>query len=87
MFSQQTECFRLLYPSFNEDSDSFQQDNSPYHKGQIVLSPFLEHDDDFTVLEWISHCNRAPLGCGGLRDSTPRHRRVHGCVAKKCKGP
>ncbi len=34
-----------VYPS----SDGyFQQDNSPYHKAQIIL----EHDNEFTLLKW-----------------------------------
>ncbi|MDG2595057.1 transposase, partial [Vibrio parahaemolyticus] len=38
-----------LYPS----SDGyFQQDNAPCHKAQIISSCFLEHDNEFTVLQW-----------------------------------
>jgi len=39
-----------MYPS----SDGyFQQDNAPYHKAGIISNWFLEHDNEFTVLEWL----------------------------------
>lgn len=38
-----------VYPS----SDGFfQQDSAPCHKAQIISNWFLEHDDEFTVLQW-----------------------------------
>ncbi|MDF4304838.1 transposase [Vibrio parahaemolyticus] len=38
-----------VYPS----SDGyFQQDNAPCHKAQIISNWFLEHDNEFTVLQW-----------------------------------
>uniref|UniRef100_A0A8C6WT35 Tc1-like transposase DDE domain-containing protein n=1 Tax=Neogobius melanostomus TaxID=47308 RepID=A0A8C6WT35_9GOBI len=38
-----------MYPS----SDGyFQQDNAPCHKAQIISNWFLEHDNEFTVLQW-----------------------------------
>ncbi len=30
----------------------FQQDNAPYHKAQIILDRFLEHDNEFSLLKW-----------------------------------
>ncbi len=43
---------------------------------------FLEHDNELTLLKWPpqspdSQSNRAPLGCGGTRDSH------HGCADVK----
>ncbi len=39
-----------VYPS----SDGyFQQDNAPCHKAQIISNWFLEHDNEFTVLQWL----------------------------------
>ncbi|MDF4981198.1 transposase, partial [Vibrio parahaemolyticus] len=38
-----------VYPS----SDGyFQQDNAPCHKAHIISNCFLEHDNEFTVLQW-----------------------------------
>jgi len=38
-----------VYPS----SDGyFQQDNVPCHKAHIISNWFLEHDNEFTVLQW-----------------------------------
>ncbi|MDG2580599.1 transposase, partial [Vibrio parahaemolyticus] len=38
-----------VYPS----SDGyFQQDNAPCHKAHIISNWFLEHDNEFTVLQW-----------------------------------
>uniref|UniRef100_A0A3B3QF02 Transposase Tc1-like domain-containing protein n=1 Tax=Paramormyrops kingsleyae TaxID=1676925 RepID=A0A3B3QF02_9TELE len=38
-----------MYPS----SDGyFQQDNAPCHKARIISNWFLEHDNEFTVLQW-----------------------------------
>ena len=38
-----------VYPS----SDFyFQQDNAPCHKAHIVSNRVLEHDNEFTVLQW-----------------------------------
>ncbi len=38
-----------VYPS----SDSyFQQDNAPCHKAQIISDWFLEHDNEFNLLNW-----------------------------------
>ncbi len=38
-----------VYPS----SDGyFQQDNAPCHKAQIISDWFLEHDNEFTLLNW-----------------------------------
>jgi len=38
-----------MYPS----SDGyFQQDNAPCHKARILSNWFLEHDNEFTVLQW-----------------------------------
>ncbi len=38
-----------VYPS----SDGyFKQDNTPWHKAQIILDWFLEHDNEFTLLKW-----------------------------------
>ena len=52
-----------VYPS---SDGHFQQDNAPCHKAHIW---FLEHDNEFTVLQWPpvtrSQSNRSPLGCGG----------------------
>ncbi len=31
---------------------TFQQDNAPCHKVQIISIWFLEHDNEFTVLQW-----------------------------------
>ncbi len=31
---------------------SFQQDNVPCHKDQIISDWFLEHDNEFTLLKW-----------------------------------
>ncbi len=60
----------------------FQQDNTPYHKAQIISDWFLEHDNEFTFTQMAStvtrsQSNRAPLGCGGTGDSH------HGCAADK----
>ena len=30
----------------------FQQDNTPCHKAQIISNWFLEHDNEFIVLQW-----------------------------------
>ncbi len=30
----------------------FQQDNAPCHKAQIISDWFLEHDNEFTLLQW-----------------------------------
>ncbi len=62
--------------------DYFQQVNAPCHKAQIISDWFLEHDNEFTSLKWPpqsprSQSNRAPLGCGGTRNSH------HGCAADK----
>ncbi len=41
-----------VYPS----SDGyFQQDNAPCHKAQIIAGWFLEHDNEFTLLNWPPH--------------------------------
>ena len=38
-----------VYPS----SDGyFQQDNAPCHKAHIISNCFLEHHNEFTVLQW-----------------------------------
>jgi len=38
-----------MYPS----SDGyFQQDNEPCHNARIISNWFLEHDSEFTVLQW-----------------------------------
>jgi len=38
-----------VFPS----SDGYlQQDNAPCHKAHIISNWFLEHDDEFTVLQW-----------------------------------
>ncbi len=66
-----------VYPS---SDDYFQQDNAPCHKAQIISDWFLEHDNEFTLLKWPPQSpdlNKAPLGCGGTRDSH------HGCAADK----
>jgi len=40
-----------MYPS----SDGyFQQDNAPSHKARIILNWFIEHDNEFTELKWLS---------------------------------
>ncbi len=38
-----------VYPS---SDGSFQQDNAPCHKAQIILDWFLEHFNEFTLLKW-----------------------------------
>ncbi len=38
-----------VYPS---SDGSFQQDNAPCHKAQIISDWFLEHDNEFTLLKW-----------------------------------
>ncbi len=39
----------------NLSSDGyFQQDNAPCHKAQIISDWFLEHDNEFTLLKWLS---------------------------------
>ncbi len=38
-----------VYPS---SDGSFQKDNAPCHKAQIISDWFLEHDNDFTLLKW-----------------------------------
>ncbi len=68
-----------VYPSSDE---YFQQDNAACHKAQIISDWFLEHDNEFTLLQMAStvtrsQSNRAPLGCGGMGDSH------HGCAADK----
>ncbi len=68
----------------------FQQDNAPCHKAQIISDWFLEHEKELVswTWQWVhftqmtstvtrSQSNRAPLGCGGTRDSH------HGCAADK----
>ncbi len=37
-----------VYPS---SYGYFQQNNAPFHKAQIILEWFLEHDNDFTLLQ------------------------------------
>ncbi len=32
----------------------FQQDNTPCHKAQIISEGFLEHDNEFTLLKWLT---------------------------------
>ncbi len=32
----------------------FQQDNVPCHKAQIISEGFLEHDNEFTLLKWLT---------------------------------
>uniref|UniRef100_A0A3B4Z7B4 Transposase Tc1-like domain-containing protein n=1 Tax=Stegastes partitus TaxID=144197 RepID=A0A3B4Z7B4_9TELE len=38
-----------VYPSID---GYFQQDNAPCHKAPIISDWFLEHDNEFTVLQW-----------------------------------
>ncbi len=74
-----------MYPS----SDGyFQQDNAPCHKAQIISNWFLEHDNEFTVLQRPPQSPDLnptehlwdvvePLGCGVMGDLH------HGCAADK----
>ena len=38
-----------LYPS---SDGCFQQDNAPCHKARTISNWFVEHDNEFTVLQW-----------------------------------
>ncbi len=60
----------------------FQQDNAPCHKAQIISDWFSwtwqwVHFTQMTSTVTRSQSNRAPLGCGGTRDSH------HGCADDK----
>ncbi len=59
----------------------FQQDNAPCHKAQIISDWFLELTmSSLTQMASTvtrSQSNRAPLGCGGTRDSH------HGCCSRQ----
>lgn len=51
---------------YSSSDGYFQQDNEPCHKAQIISDWFLEHDNEFTELEWPPKSpDRNPKPCGG----------------------
>ena len=45
--------YTSLYEHSAPSSDGYiQQDNAPCHKAHIISNWFLEHDNEFTVLQW-----------------------------------
>jgi len=62
--------FIPLWPPYPSSDGYIQQDNAPRHKAEIISNLFLEHDNEFTVLQLPptvtrSQPNRVALGCGG----------------------